>query len=266
MALWLQMITLSWLVWDLTGSAMLSGAAAGLRGLPTLVIGPWAGVVADRVDRRKVVIVFQVFLSVIAFAFGLLVASAAVQVWHAFAYAAVSAICFAVIMPARQSLIVNTVPPGDLGNAFALNAMTVTVNRLIGGMLGGLLITTVGITWNFFVEGAAYLVTALLLIPMRMPYRQESTARRDSVLKNLRDGFAYIWLENRIILHLIIMNFILTFCFLPLPNLLPAYTTEVLGAEANVGGYLLAAQGIGGVTTTFVIASLGFGSRKDGWP
>ena len=262
MALWLQMITLSWLVWDLTRSALLSGTAAGLRGFPTLIIGPWAGVVADRMDRRKVVIVVQFFLSVVAFGFAFMVATATVEVWHAFAYAGVSAVCFAFIMPARSALVVNTVPPGDLGNAFALNAMTVTVNRLIGGMLGGLLITQVGITWNFLVEGMAYLAAALLLIPMRTPYRGEATARRDSVLNNLKGGFLYIWRENRIILHLIIMSFILTFCFIPLPALLPAYAGEVLGAEANVGGYLMAAQGVGGVTTTFVIASLGFGLKK----
>ncbi len=262
MALWLQLITLSWLVWDLTESALLSGTAAGLRGFPTLIIGPWAGVVADRVDRRKVVIWFQFFLSGVAFLFAFLVATATVQVWHVFAYAGVSAVCFAFIMPARQSLIVNTVPPGDLGNAFALSAMTVTVNRLIGGMLGGLLITTVGVMWNFYVEGAAYLVTALLLLPMRTPYRAESTARRESVLANLKAGFVYIWAENRIILHLIIMSLILTFCFIPLPALLPAYAAEVMHAEANVGGYLMAAQGVGGVATTFLIASLGFGIKK----
>ena len=262
MALWLQMITLSWLVWDLTGSALLSGTAAGIRGFPTLVIGPWAGVVADRVDRRKLVIWFQFFLSAVAFVFAFMVSNATVQVWHAFAYAGVSAVCFAFIMPARQALVVNTVPPGDLSNAFALSAMTVTVNRLIGGMLGGLLITTVGVTWNFFVEGTAYLITALLLIPMRTPFRREATARRDSVLRNLREGFAYIWLENRIILHLIVMSFILTFCFIPLPALLPAYAAEVLNAGANVGGYLMAAQGVGGLSMTVLIASLGFGAKK----
>ena len=262
MALWLQLITLSWLVWDLTGSALLSGTAAGLRGFPTLIIGPWAGVVADRVDRRKLVIVFQFFLSVVATLFALLVATSVVHVWHVFVYATISAVCFAFIMPARQALIVNTVPPQDLGNAFALSAMTVTVNRLVGGMLGGLLITTVGIQWNFFVEGGAYLATALLLIPMRTPYQRESTARRFSVYTNLREGFGYIWKENRIILHLIILSFILTFVFLPVPALLPAYAGEVLHSPASVGGYLLAAQGVGGITATLLIASLGFITKK----
>jgi len=262
MALWLQLISLSWLVWNLSGSALLSGLAAGLRGLPTLIIGPWAGVIADRMDRKKLVIVTQVLLTGVSIFFAFLVASGTVQVWHAMVYATVSAVCFGFIMPARQALIVNTVPREDLGNAFALTAMTVTSNRLIGGILGGLLITTVGIKWNFFVEGVAYLITALLLIPMKTPYREVSTARESSVLANMKDGLVYIWRDNRIILHLMVLSFVLNMAFIPLPALLPAYTSAVLHAEANVGGYLLAAQGVGGVMATVLIASLGFVMKK----
>ena len=262
LALWLQFITLSWLVWDLTESASLSGAAAGLRGLPTLFIGPWAGVLADRVDRRKLVIALQIFLAVVAVLFASLVATGSVQVWHVFAYASVSAVCFAFIMPARQSLIANTVPPENMGNAFALSAMTVTVNRLAGGLLGGLLITTVGIQWNFFVEAGAYVGTALLLIPMKTPYQQASTARFSSVMANFKDGFRYIWQDNRIILHLIVLGLILNAVFIPIPALLPAYTSKVLAADAGVGGYLLAAQGVGGITATVAIASIGFVIKK----
>lgn len=258
LALWLQFITLSWMVWDLTESASLSGAAAGLRGLPTLVIGPWAGVIADRIDRRKLVIVLQIFLGVVAVFFASMVATGLAQVWHVFAYASVSAVCFAFIMPARHSLIANTVPPENMGNAFALSAMTVTVNRLAGGLLGGLLITTVGIQWNFFVEAGAYIATALLLIPMKTPYQQASTAQFTSVLANFKDGFRYIWRDNRIILHLIVLGIILNVVFIPVPALLPPYSSTVLGANASVGGYLLAAQGVGGITATVAIASMGF--------
>ena len=262
MAFWLQLISLSWLVWELSGSALLSGTAAGLRGLPTLIIGPWAGVIADRLDRRKLVIVFQLILTVVAVFFAFLVASGAVQVWHAMVYAIVSAICNGFIQPARQALIVNTVPPEDLANAFAVSAMTVNANRLAGGVLGGLLITTVGIQWNFFVEAAAYIITALLMIPMRTPYREMSTARESSVLTNLKEGLAYIWRDNRIIFHLMVMSVILNLALMPIPALLPAYTNSVLHSEANVGGYLMAAQGLGGLTATVFIASLGFVMKK----
>ena len=227
-----------------------------------MVIGPWAGVIADRFDRRRLVITAQIFLTGVSIVFALFVASGAVQVWHAMVYASVSGVCFAFIMPARQALIVNTVPPEDLPNAFALSAMTVTSNRLIGGILGGLLITTVGIEWNFFVEGGAYIATALLLIPMRTPYQEASTARQSSVISNLKEGLVYIWKDNRIILHLMVLSFVLNMAFIPVPALLPAYTSAVLHSEANVGGYLLAAQGVGGVTATVLIASMGLVMKK----
>ena len=262
MALWLQLISLSWLVYGLSESAMLSGLAAGLRGLPTLIIGPWAGVLADRMDRRKQVIVFQVILTGVAVFFAFLVASGAVQVWHAMVYAIVSSVCFGFMQPARQALIVNTVPREDLGNAFAVSGMTVNATRLAGGVLGGLLITTVGIQWNFFVEGAAYIITALLLIPMRTPYREVSTAREYSVLTNLKDGLVYIWRDNRVILHLMVMSVILNLALMPIMALLPAYTSAVLHAEANVGGYLMAAQGTGGLVATVLLACLGFVIKK----
>ena len=269
MAFWLQLITLGWLVWELTkdpetgrGSVFLSSAAAGLRALPFLIVGPWAGVMVDRLDRRKFVIIIHVLLAISGISFALFVTSALVEVWHAFIYASVSGICYAALQPARQALIVNTVPPQELGNAIALNAMAVTANRLIGATLGGLLITTVGIQWNFFVEGGAYIVMAILLLPMKTPYQEKQTTRSFSVLTNLRQGVAYIWNDNRIILHLIVLSLILNLFFMPIPSLLPAYTGQVLHEEADVGGFLMATQGAGGMTATIVIASLGFIFRK----
>ena len=181
-----------------------------------------------------------------------------IEVWHVFLYAAVSAVSNAVIQPARMALVANTVPRKDLGNALALNAMSVTSMRLVGASVGGVLITAVGIQWNFFVEGGAAVVMALLLVPMRTPYQEPPTAQNSSVLTNLRDGISYIWVENRIILHLMILSFILALVFMPLPALLPAYTQGVLDADADVGGYLMAAMGAGGLTATFIIASFGF--------
>ena len=274
LALWLQLLTLGWLVWELTkdpetgeGSALLSATVAGLRAFPTLVIGPWAGVLVDRLDRRKLVIVVQVILAVVAVLFAFLVASTdldsvppsgPLRWWHAFVYAAFSAVGYAFLIPALQALLVNTVPPRHLGNALALNAMTVTGTRLVGALGGGILITTVGIQWNFFVEGAAYFIMAMLLVPMKVPYQEEATARLSSVMTNLKDGFWYIWRDNRLILHLMVLGLVLNLVFLPIPALLPAYTGGVLNAEANVGGYLMAAQGVGGFLATISIASLGF--------
>ena len=269
MAYWLQIVSLGWLVWELTkdpitgqGSPLLSSTAAGLRAVPTLVVGPWSGVYLDRIDRRKMVIAVQFCLAVSATLFAFLVASGEVEVWHAFVYAGVSSVFHSIMQPGRQALIANVVPEEDLQNAIALQAMAVTGNRIVGAMTGGLLITTVGIKWNFFVEAFAYLCMGTLLLPMRTPYRQKVTTLGKSVLANLRDGLRYIWMENRVILYLTLMFLLLSSVFLPIPALLPAYTGEVLGSEADVGAYLMGALGAGGFTATFVIASFGFFTNK----
>ena len=269
MAYWLQLLSLSWLVWELTkdpvtglGSPLLSSTAAGVRAVPTLILGPWAGVLLDRVDRRRVLIATQIGLTVAALFFAALVATGAVEVWHAFVYASISAVFNAVMQPARQALIANTVPRADLQNAMALQAMAVNINRLIGALVGGVLITTVGIKWNFFVECFAYLAMGLLLIPMKTPYREESTALAQSVMDNLKSGLVYIWRDNRAIMYLTIMFLLVNLVFLPLPAILPAYTGEVFHRGADVGAYLLAGAGAGGLIATLLIASFGFYTNK----
>ncbi len=265
MALWLQLITLSWLTWELTkdpetgqGSALLSGTAGGLRALPTLFIGPWAGVLADRFDRRKLLSWSQIFMAVMAISFAVMIIAGQVEVWHVFLYAAVTAISSAIIQPARMALVANTVPRRDLGNAMALFAMTVTSMRLAGAFIGGMLIKYAGVEWAFFLEGGSYAAMGLLLIPMRTPYYEKPTTMGSGALSSLKDGVLYILNENRIILHLMGLTLILAFVFLPLAPLLPAYASGVLGEEANVNGFLMGSMGAGGLLTTFVIASVGF--------
>ena len=272
-AMWLQLISLGFLVWEITdGSAILSGVIGGLRFLPTILIGPWAGVLADRMDRRRLVMGTQMFLAACALLFALWVlwigvdieSGKHVEVWHAYLYASVSAIGHGFLQPARQALIANTVPRENLGNAYALNSMTVTSARLMGGIVGGVLIGAVGFKFNFFVEAALLAMMVVLLVPMRARYGEESTARRSSVMGNLRDGLGYVWNENRVILHLILMNFVLVFAFRPIQSLLPAYTGEVLNLEegAREGGFLLAAQGVGGMLGALVLAGIGFSLNK----
>src|SRR5918999_6120020 len=128
---WLQQVTVGWLVWDLSQSPFLVGTVGGFRAVPFLLIGPWAGVLADRVDRRKLVLLSQTLLAVSAFLFALLVASGQVQVWHAFAYITVSGIAHSILQPVRSALVANTVPRQDLSNAYALHAMSITSSRFI---------------------------------------------------------------------------------------------------------------------------------------
>jgi MFS family permease len=261
-AQWLQFISIGWLALDISGSAFHSIMAVAVRALPTLVLGPWGGVLADRVDRRKLAMATQVGLSGTATAFAVLILREQVNsVWHVYAYTIVTGVGFAVMQPVRQSLIANTVRPMDMANALALNALAVTSMRLVGAALGGILIETLGFQWNFFVEGGLYVGMMALLIPMRTPYREASTARLHSPLGNLKEGLSYI-ARNRVMLRLMTLNFVRTGVFAPLLLLLPAYTSEVLGAGPGIGTAMLVSMGIGGVMATFIMSSWGFLTNK----
>lgn len=265
---WLQVLTVGWLMLRLTdGNALLTGTVVGIRTLPVLIVGPWAGVLADRINRRKLMGVTQSCLAVVAVGFAVLVASSDVnaepyvgplQAWHLFGYVAVTGLLHSMVRPVRQALIPNVVPRSALPNAMALNATTRTGTRLLGPALGGVLIELLGgFNWNFFLEAAAYVGVAIIMFPMRTPYYTPSTARHSSPWSNMKEGLSYIW-KARVILHLIAMSMIPNFVFQPLVFILPVFITDALGGSEGVGGLLLSVMGIGGVVATMVIASVGF--------
>jgi MFS family permease len=258
---WLQQLTIGWLVWDLSQSPFLVGTVGGFRAVPFLVIGPWAGVLADRVDRRKLVLLSQTLLAVSAFLFALLVASGQVQVWHAFAYITVSGIAHSILQPVRSALIVNTVPRRDLPNAYALHAMSITSSRFVWPAIGGVLVATSGFTVNFFVESALYIGLAILIIPMRTPYREQQAARHTSALSDLKEGLRYVW-KDRPIRQLIVMSFIPNFFVQPTIHLLPVFAGAVLNRGPEIFGTLLSVNGVAGFTATLIIASFGYIMRK----
>ena len=258
---WLQQLTIGWLVWDLSGSPFLVGTVGGFRALPFLLIGPWAGVLADRVDRRKLVLVCQTVLATAAFLFALLVASGQVQVWHAYAYITVSGITHSVLQPVRSALVANTVPKEDLSNAFALHAMAITSSRLVWPALGGILIGIFGFEVNFFIESSLYIILAIMVIPMRTPYREESGRRHSSALSELKEGIRFVW-RDKPIFQLMIISFVPNLFIQPCMYLLPVFAGAVLGRGSEIYGILLSINGGAGFAATVVIASFGYFLKK----
>ena len=267
-AQWIQMFSIGWLVLLLTdGNAILTGTVIAIRALPILVIGPWAGVLADRMDRRKVVMATQAFMVVSACSFAFLVLASDLEAdpitgpirpWHPMI---VSGIAHSIIQPVRQAMIANTVPRHVLTSALALNGMVYPTTRIISPAIGGLIIATLGFNWNFFLEAVAYVGILVMLLPVKLPYRTETSGPRSSPLRSLEEGLAYVW-RQKIILHLIVMLLIPNIVFQPLIFLLPVFTTEVLGREAATGGILASAMGVGGVVAGVIIASIGFPIRR----
>ena len=270
-AQWLQILTIGWLVLKLTdGNALLTGTVIGVRTLPILLIGPWAGVLADRVDRRKLIMLTQTVMAAAAVFFAFLVIatdldsespSGPLLWWHPFIYMVISGVAHSIIQPVRQAMIANTVPREFLTSALALNGMVYPSTRIVAPALGGLLIASLGFKWNFLIEATAYVTMVLLLIPARLPFRTESSGKQLSVFASMRDGIVYVWREKSI-LQLIVMSFIPNFLFNPLVFILPVFTSQVLNRGAEAGGFLAAAIGAGGILAAIIIATAGFVVRK----
>ena len=272
-ALWLQLLSVGWLVRNLTEGSATSAlqvvTVGGLSTLPVLLVGPWGGVLGDRVDRRKLLMRIQTFMACLAVLFALVVVSDygidlsnAAKVWVAYGYVIISGSCLSVTQPMRQALIANTVPPEAFGNAFATNTLTITGTRIFGPFVGGILIASLGFTANFLVEAACYAAMVLVFLPLRTPYRLAPPRRRVSPVAAFGEGIRFIRREQPIILTMILLGLIPNVVLHQVWFLLPIFTAETLQREADVGGFLLAATGVGGFASAVLIASVGFIFKK----
>ncbi len=259
-AVWFQQITIPWVVWEISGSPFLVGLAAGMRSIPFLVIGPMAGVLADRVDRRKMVLVTQSVMAMVVLVFAgavqLGVVVGTLGVIYALAFSFITGTLHSLIQPVRQAMVANTVPREDLWNAVALNSIAGNVARVVGPGLGGVLIAWLGPALNFFLEGILYVLMVLVMIPIALPYREAITARRASMMANLKQGFAYV-LSEQVVLRLLLVACISDILLAPVIHLMPVIATEVLGQGPKVYGFLVLATGVGGIISTISFASLG---------
>ena len=270
-AQWLQLFTIGWLVHHLTdGNALLPGMVVGIRSLPVLLIGPWAGVLGDRVDRRKLVMLVQSVMAVAATIFATLVIltdldaeeiTGPLKWWHPFVYMTFAGVAHTIIQPVRQAMVVNTVPRNALASALSLNGMVYPSTRIISPAIGAILVAALGFKWNFFIEAVLYVVIVLLLIPVKLPYRTEGSRERTSPWASLVSGLKYVKNEKRI-LQLIVMSIIPNLLFQPVIFFLPVFTVEVLKRDIGAGGALAAAVGLGGVVAAVFIAGIGYLMRK----
>ncbi|MEK7782909.1 MAG: MFS transporter, partial [Candidatus Binatota bacterium] len=259
---WIQQITLGWLLYDLTGSSVLLGALNGLRALPFLVSSPIAGVAADRMDRRKILINTQFVLLVTALGMGTLVASGLLQVWHLFLFTLITGAAWAFNEPVRQTLVPNLVPKEDLMNAVALHSAGFNLTKVIGPALGGLLIALFGAAGNFFVQGLAYAGVLVTLYVMHVPPTPVQ-ARQSSVVANLKEGFAYVW-STPIVLALMVADMVPRIFAVPYQALMPVFQKDVLGVGPEGLGMLMAAPGVGAVLSTLLLASIAHSFRRKG--
>ena len=259
---WVQQVTLGWLLYDLTGNSVLLGALNGLRALPFLVTGPMAGVAADRMDRRKLLIGTQWVLIATAVIFGGLVWSPYLHVWHIFVFTLITGVAWTITEPVRMSLIPSAVPKDELANAVAINSGGFNMMKVMGPALGGALIAWVGAAENFFVQAVAYAGVLWMIYRMNVP-PQRAEARHTSALANLKEGFAYVW-STPAVFALMALAYVPRIFAVPYQTLMPVFQKDVLKIGPEGLGLLMAAPGIGAVIAILTLASMGNRIKRQG--
>ena len=261
MAGWIQQVTLALLVADLTDSAFWVLTVLGIRALPILLIGPLAGVLVDRLDRKMIFLVTQLFLFAIAFLFAIGVAKDQVNEYHALLFSFLLGLDMSVNRPVRLSLIANVVPREDLTNALALENSAGNVIRVVAPAIGVALITPLGMEGNFFIQSAAYLAVLFIVIPMRTPFREE-VANETSMTGSFIEGLKYIKTDTMLLL-LIVMIILPSMVVHSTQFLLVIFAKDILAGGEKVGlAVLLTSMGAGSLIATLGIASLGDFQKK----
>lgn len=258
---WIQQVTLSWLVYQMTGSGALLGAINGFRSLPMLVLGPFGGVAADRVDRKKLMLGTQVWLMVLTAVFAVLIATDLIRVWQLFIFTLLTGVAWAFNMPVRQSVVPNLVPKEDLMNAVALNSAGFNITRVVGPSAAGALIALVGAAANFGIQASAYLGVSVMIMLMTIPPLKQTARHTVSVGSNLREGLAYVWhhptLRTQMAIALVPM-----ILAMPYMTIMPIFAKDVLHVGPGGFGLMMSAPGIGALIGTLSIATIGDVKRK----
>jgi len=249
---WMQNVAQSWLIYRLTGSSLLLGSLGFVSQIPIFLLAPVGGAVADRLDRRRVVISTQVAMMLLAFVLGILTLTGWVKIWHVLVLSALLGAVNAFDIPARQSFFVEMVGRQDLINAIALNSSVFNGARIIGPAIAGVLIAAIGEGWCFMANAASYLavIAGLIMIqtaPRPLP-RPSSTAWSD-----MTQGFVFVWRTGPIRALLGLLGFA-SLIGMPYTVLLPIFAARVLQGGATTLGLLLGATGIGALAGALRIA------------
>lgn len=254
---WIQSTVQGWLVYSLTLSSAALGAVGFAAMAPTLFLGAFAGVYADRWDKRRALMGTQALAMLQASALALLTISGTVQVWHIALLACFMGCVGAFDMPIRQSFVVELVGRRDLSNALALNSMMFNMARIAGPAAAGVLIGMMGPGWCFALNAATYVfvLAALWKISGNRPAAQASS-RRETVMESLKAGLRYAWSHHHIRNPLILLACVST-VVMPFMTLMPVAAVELLGGGPGTLGLLLSCVGAGAFTGGLHLAGRG---------
>ncbi len=240
---WMQSVAQNWLVLSLTGSAVDLGITVGLQFGPVLVFGAWGGSLADRVDKRKLLMGTQAAAATLALVLGVLAATGVVEVWMIWVLAGLTGTAMALGIASQQSFLYEMVGPDDVANAVGLNSVVINSSRIIGPAVGAVLIASAGVAPCFFINAASFLAVIGALAIMRVGdlRRGKPLAREPG---QVRAGLKYAWRTPalRVPLLMLLIISILAYNY---SVVLPLLTKSVFGRGGGSYGVLSAAMGVG---------------------
>jgi MFS family permease len=259
---WGQQISLNWLVFVLTDSAVQLGGVSAAAGIVAITVTPFAGLLADRVPRRTILWTSSLFGAATAGVIAVLVIANLIEVWHAYAFALISGLSMAINQPARQAAVYDTSTPDTFQNAVAMNSLAMNLARIVGPIAAGF-IAVWSLTAAFALVTLMRALAALTAFMLtHRPAAAVSSGR--SPLADIVEGFRYLFSDARLA-SLWFVNAFPAFIVYPYVAFLPVFSEEVLGAGSGGYGLLAAMMGIGSTVGLLILAVIGSLSRRGLW-
>ena len=257
---WMQSIAQAWLVLQITGSGVALGVTVALQFTPVLLVGAWGGLVADRVDKRRLLVGTQAAAGLLALVLGSVTALGVVQLWMIYVLALGLGAVNALDNPARRAFVVEMVGAEHVSNAVSLSSAMFMAARVIGPAIAGLVIAGFGVSWCFFANGVSYSAAVIAFLAMRENefFSVEPVPRRKG---QLREGLRYAWSTPALRLPLVLTAVIGTLAF-NFQVVLPLLAKQTFSGDADTLGVLYASMSIGSVIGALVSAHEAQATRR----
>jgi MFS family permease len=250
----MQNVAQSWLVWHVSRSPMAIGVVAFFDTMPRLLVGAVGGAIADRFDRRRVLMITQSLAMIQAIVYWLLVQFELIELWHIAALAFFLGIVNTINQTARQSLVNSLVPKEELLNAIGLQSSVFNFSKILGPSVGGLIIAWIGIAGCFLVNALSFVFLLFNLYLMELP-PWEKRKDEQNMWADVQEGFHYL-LSNRRLLYIVGLSYMVATFVAPYNRFVPIFATNVLHVGASGFGLLMSAPGVGATVAALVLASV----------
>ena len=252
---WMQTISLPWLAYTMTESALFVGIIGALQFLPTIFFSLFAGVIIDRFNKRKLMLMTQSLMAIFAFILSLLVISDMTEPWHLVVITLLIGVANSLDLPSRQSLMIELVGKSDLMNAIALNSSIFNLARILGPAIAGVLMSLVGIGFCFLINSLSFIPVIISLAFFIKPAFSYFRNEKKHILTDIADGLKYIKNDSLLLFTFISVVIMGTFA-MNFMVLVPVFAQEILKVEEAKFGLLMSFMGIGSFSGSLIIASI----------